>query len=270
MNLHAPAPAPVLVRQDRDGVACLTLNRPQARNALSEALLGALGDALARIADDASVRAVILSAEGPAFSAGHDLKEMTGRRADPDRGRAYYAEVLERCAGVMQAIVRLPQPVIAAVEGVATAAGCQLVASCDLAVAGAEARFCTPGVQIGLFCSTPMVALSRTMGRKHALEMLLLGEMADAQTACRFGLVNRVVPAGHALDAARRMAESIASRSPLAVRVGKRAFTEQAEMPLPDAYAHATRVMVENMLARDAQEGIGAFMEKRPPVWEGR
>jgi len=267
MTAHAALDASPLLRSDEGGVAILTLNRPQARNALSEALLDALGDELRRIAGDGAVRAVVLAANGPVFSAGHDLKEMTARRADPDRGRAYFADILARCSGIMQGVVRLPQPVIAAVEGVATAAGCQLVASCDLAVAGADAAFCTPGVQIGLFCSTPMVALSRNMSPKHAMEMLLLGDMASAAEAHRFGLVNRVVPAGGALAEARRMAAQIASKSPVALKVGKRAFYEQAEMGLSQAYDHTAAAMVENMLARDAEEGIGAFMEKRPPVW---
>ena len=259
----------VLLRQDADGVAVLTLNRPQARNPLGEALLAEMAQALSAIAVDRSVRAVILAAQGPVFCAGHDLKEMSARRADPDRGRAYFSDILGRCSGLMQQITALPQPVIAAVEGTATAAGCQLVASCDLAVAGTEAKFCTPGVHIGLFCSTPMVALSRNLSAKHAMEMLLLGEMVPAAEAARMGLVNRVVPMGGALDEARRLAGVIASKSAATVRIGKRAFYEQREMGLAAAYDHASAVMVENMLARDAEEGIGAFVEKRAPVWEG-
>ena len=269
MNIQARVDAPLL-RSDQDGVATLTLNRPASRNALSEAMLDALTRDLDAIAADASVRVVILAAEGPAFSAGHDLKEMTARRGDPDQGRAYFADILARCSAMMQRIVALPQPVVAAVEGVATAAGCQLVATCDLAVAGAGARFSTPGVHIGLFCSTPMVALSRNLSRKHAMEMLLLGEMVPAEEAHRIGLVNRVVPAGEALAEARRMAALIGSKSPHTLKIGKRAFYEQAEMPLKDAYDHATRVMVDNMLARDAEEGIGAFIDKREAKWEGR
>jgi len=270
MNAHAPADAAVLLRVDADGIATLTLNRPGARNALSEGLLAALTRAFDAIAEDASVRAVVLNANGPVFSAGHDLKEMTAHRADPDRGRAYFADILARCSAMMQRIVRLPQPVIAAVEGTATAAGCQLVASCDLAVAGADARFCTPGVHIGLFCSTPMVALSRNLSPKHAMEMLLLGDMVPAADAHRFGLVNRVVAAGEALAEARRMALVIASKSPHTLKIGKRAFYEQREMGLQQAYDYATGIMVENMLARDAEEGIGAFVEKREPVWTGQ
>jgi enoyl-CoA hydratase/carnithine racemase len=272
MTIHAPptADAAVLLREDRDGVAEITLHRPHARNALSEALLDALTAELDAIAADRAIRAVILAGSATIFSAGHDMKEMRAHWADPDRGRAYYEDVLARCSAMMQRIVALPQPVIAAVEGVATAAGAQIVASCDLAVAGADARFATPGVHIGLFCSTPMVALSRSVAPKHAMEMLLLGEMIGAEEAHRFGLVNRVVPAGEALAEARRMAAVIASKSPLTVRIGKRAFYEQIDMPLAEAYAHATRVMVDNMLARDAEEGIGAFVDKRTPTWEGR
>ena len=269
MTAHAAFETPPLLREMRDGVAILTLNRPAARNALSEAVIDALAAELDRAAGDPGVRVVVLNALGPAFSAGHDMKEMTARRGDPDRGRAYFADLLDRCSAMMQRIVRLPQPVIAAVEGVAAAAGCQLVASCDLAVAGAEARFSTPGVEIGLFCSTPMVALSRNVAPKHAMEMLLLGEMASAEDALRIGLVNRVAPAGEALAAALGMSAVIASKSAYTLKVGKRAFYEQIEMPLGEAYAHASRVMVENLLARDAAEGIGAFLEKRKPVWTG-
>ena len=271
-TFDAPPPADAsrpLLRRDEGGIAHLVLDRPAARNALSESLIAALTEALDRIAADRSVRAVVLSGPGPVFCAGHDLKEMTARRKDGDRGRAYFTDVLARCSAMMQRIVRLPQPVIAAVEGIATAAGCQLVASCDLAVAGAAARFCTPGVNIGLFCSTPMVALSRNLSRKHAMEMLLLGEMLPADAAARMGLVNRVVPAGEALAEATALAALIASKSDLTVRIGKKAFYEQAEMPLADAYDHASRVMAENMLARDAEEGIGAVLEKRRPVWTG-
>jgi enoyl-CoA hydratase/carnithine racemase len=270
VTVHTAVDASPLLRSDAGGIVTLTLNRPAARNALSEALIDALAGELDRIAADAAVRVVLLTSEGPAFSAGHDLKEMTARRADPDRGRAYFAAMMARCSAMMERIVRLPQPVIAVVEGVATAAGCQLVASCDLAVAGAEARFSTPGVHIGLFCSTPMVALSRSVAPKHAMEMLLTGEAVSAADAHRMGLVNRVAPVGEAMHEARRMAESIAAKSPLALKIGKHAFYEQQEMGLSDAYRHASAVMVENMLARDAEEGIGAFIAKREPKWEGR
>jgi len=264
------AAGPPLKRDDQEGVARLTLDRAATRNSLSDEMLDALAETLAAIEADASVRAVVVTAEGPAFSAGHDLKAIQAHRGDLDRGRAYFDDVLGRCAAVMTQIVRLPQPVVAAVEGVATAAGCQLVASCDLAVAGEKARFCTPGVNIGLFCSTPMVALSRNLAPKRAMEMLLLGEMIDAKTAFDYGLVNRLAPAGGALEAALELARGIAGKSAATVAIGKRAFYEQAELGLDDAYALARRVMVENMLAHDAAEGIGAFLDKRPPQWEGR
>ena len=258
-----PAEEPILLRADRDGVATLTLNRPRARNALSLALLEALRASLADLSGDASVRAVVLAGAGPAFCAGHDLKEMTGYRAEGDRGAERFAALFALCSEVMMAIPALPQPVIAAVEGVATAAGCQLVASCDLAVAGAEARFATPGVQIGLFCSTPMVALSRNLSRKAAMRLLLTAEAVGAEEARALGLVSDAVAAGTALAAAHALASGIAARSPDTVRVGKRAFYAQIEMPLADAYAHAGRVMTENMLARAAEDGIGAFLGRK-------
>jgi enoyl-CoA hydratase/carnithine racemase len=270
VTVHAAADISPLLRSDAGGIVTLTLNRPPARNALSEALIDALSGELDRIAADSRVRVVLITATGSVFSAGHDLKEMTARRADADRGRAYFADVMARCSAMMERVVRLPQPVIAVVEGIATAAGCQLVASCDLAVAGANARFSTPGVHIGLFCSTPMVALSRNVARKHALELLLTGEMVSAADAYRMGLVNRVAPEGEAMHEARRMAELIAAKSLLTLKIGKLAFYEQLEMGLSDAYRHAAAVMVENMLARDAEEGIGAFIDKRAPEWEGR
>ncbi len=269
----SPAPtiaAPILRRADANGIATLTLDDPSSRNALSERMLASLSDTFGAIAADRSVRAVVLTAVGPCFSSGHHLKEMSARRADADRGRAYFADILGRCSAMMQQIVALPQPVIAAVQGLATAAGCQLVATCDLAVASSEARFCTPGVHIGLFCSTPMVALSRNLTRKHAMEMLLLGDAIPADEAFRMGLVNRVVPAGTELAEATALAARIAAKSTLTVKVGKRAFSEQLEMGLSDAYAHASAVMVENMLARDAEEGIAATLEKRQPRWEDR
>jgi enoyl-CoA hydratase/carnithine racemase len=261
---------PILLREDgEDGIVVLTLNRPRARNALSRALIARMSDELSAIAAQ-SVRVVIITAShGPVFCAGHDLREVAALRSNPDRGRAAFEDLLGSCAQLMQAIVRLPQPVIAAVEGLATAAGCQLVASCDLAVASEEASFCTPGVHIGLFCSTPMVALSRAVAPKHAMEMLLTGETVPAADALRMGLVNRMVPAGEALAQARALAAVIASKSPAVLRIGKRAFYEQAEMGLSDAYAHAAAVMVENMLHRDAVEGIGAFVERREPRWQG-
>jgi enoyl-CoA hydratase/carnithine racemase len=267
----ATAPsATILLREDVDDVAILTLNRPAARNSLSEAMLEALGESLTAVADQHSIRAVIITANGPAFSAGHDLKELNARRSDPDRGRAYFKYIMDLCSGVMQQVVTLPQPVIAAVQATATAAGCQLVASCDLAVASRAAKFATPGVNIGLFCSTPMVALSRNVPRKNAMEMLLTGEMISAEDAARIGLVNHVVVAGSERDAALTLARKITAKSALTVKIGKEAFYRQIEMPLADAYRYTSEVMVENMLARDAEEGIGAFIEKREPKWEDR
>lgn len=274
MNAPSPtpraAPAPVLLREDLSDIALLTLNRPEARNSLSEALLASLSESLAALANDRGVRAIVLAANGPAFSAGHDMKEMTARRGDADRGRAYFKQLMDACATMMQAIVRLPKPVIAAVQGPASAAGCQLVASCDLAVASSAAKFTTPGVNIGLFCSTPMVALSRNVARKHAMEMLLTGDLIDAEEARRIGLVNRVVAPGSERAAALALARQIASKSALTVKIGKEAFYRQLEMNLAEAYRYASEVMVENMLARDAEEGIGAFIEKRAPTWEDR
>jgi enoyl-CoA hydratase/carnithine racemase len=251
------------------GVAVLTLDRPETRNALS---LGMIAEVTARIAGlgtDRGVAAIVLASNGPVFCAGHDLKEMTAPRADEDGGRAFFAETMQRCAVMMQGIVACPKPVIAAVQGTATAAGCQLVATCDLAVAGETARFCTPGVNIGLFCSTPMVALSRNVSRKRAMEMLLLGDLLPATEAAEYGLVNRVVAADRVLPEALAMARMIASKSMATVGIGKRAFYEQIEKPLAEAYDYAAAVMVENMMIADAEEGICAIIEKRPPVWKG-
>jgi len=259
--------ASILLRETVGSIALLTLNRPAARNSLSEAMIASLHAALAEIADDATVRALVIAARGPAFCAGHDLKELTARRSDPDGGRAYFAGIMNACSAMMQAIVNLPKPVIASVQGVATAAGCQIVASCDLAIASDAASFATPGVDIGLFCSTPMVALSRNVPRKQAMEMLLTGEPVTAARAREIGLVNRVVPAGAELSAALALAEQVALKSAHTVKLGKAAFYRQAEMSLADAYRHAAEVMTENMMARDAEEGICAFIEKREPQW---
>lgn len=250
-------------------VMVLTLNQVASRNALSEAMIAALHTAIDTAAVDATVAVVVIQAEGPAFSAGHDLKELTAHRTDADGGRAYFAKLMTACAAMMQAIERCPKPVIAAVEGVATAAGCQLVATCDLAIASATAKFATPGVNIGLFCSTPMVALTRNVPRKKAMEMLLLGEMLDAQGAVDFGLVNKVVPSDRVRGEALVWAETIAAKSSLTVAIGKEAFYRQIDMSTADAYAHAADVMVRNMMARDAEEGIGAFIDKRKPEWRG-
>ena len=261
---------PILLRETLGSIRVLTLNRPETRNSLSEDLIAELHAALREIHDDTKVRAVVIGANGPAFSAGHDMKELTARRTDADRGRAYFAEIMNACSAMMQAIVHLPKPVVAAVQGVATAAGCQLVASCDLAVASEAATFATPGVDIGLFCSTPMVALSRNVPRKQAMEMLLTGEPISARAAQEIGLVNRVVATGTERDAAIALAEKVALKSAYTVKLGKAAFYRQAEMSLADAYRYAAEVMTENMMARDAEEGIGAFIEKRNPKWHDK
>ena len=256
--------APVLVREDEDGIASLILNRPAARNALSRPLMMALHEALDSIAGDNAVRVVVIAANGPAFSAGHDLKEM---RANP-REETYKA-LFHQCSALMLAITRLAKPVIAKVHVTATAGGCQLVATCDLAVASTEARFITPGVNIGLFCSTPMVALSRAVGRKQAMEMLLTGEPINAETAWRIGLVNSVVAPVELDRATRELARTIAQKSPATLAIGKEAFYRQAELDLQAAYEYASEVMVRNMMASDAAEGIDAFLAKRAPVWKG-
>jgi enoyl-CoA hydratase/carnithine racemase len=269
MDTLAATTSEVLITELRGAVSILTLNRPAARNSLSLELIAALHAAVEREAAARNVAAIIVRGAPPAFCAGHDLREMQARRTDADRGRAFFEETMRSCASLMQAIVACPKPVIAAVNGIATAAGCQLVASCDLAVAGESAQFATPGVNIGLFCSTPMAALSRNVPRKAAMEMLLFGEMVPASRALALGLLNRVVPDAQVFDAAMELAEKIAAKSPLTLAIGKRAFYAQAEMPLAEAYDYTARVMVENMLARDAEEGIGAFLGKRKPEWTG-
>lgn len=258
----------LLIERPQKGVAVVTMNRVAARNSLSLSMIDGLHAAVSELAEDSGVAAIVLAANGPVFSAGHDLKELSAHRADPDKGLAFFETTMERCSGMMQAIVACPKPVIAAVQGTATAAGCQLVATCDLAVAAENAEFCTPGVNIGLFCSTPMVALSRNVTRKHAMEMLLLGEMLPASGAAEYGLVNRVVPQDELMDAAISLAGKIAKKPPATVAMGKAAFYTQAEMPLSEAYAYTSKVMVENMMARDAEEGIGAFLQKRKPKWK--
>ena len=257
----------LLSTQGSDGILRLTLNDPARRNALSEAMLAALGAAFDAASTNPDVRVIILSAVGPVFCAGHDLKEMTVGRQNADRGRAYFTKILDHCSSVMQKIVTCTKPVIAEIDGVATAAGCQLVASCDLAVASKDTQFCTPGVHIGLFCSTPMVALSRNLANKHAMEMLLTGDMVSASRAAEMGLVNQVVPSAELRAASMTLAAKIAAKSSLTVATGKRAFYQQKEMDLAAAYDYASKVMVENMLARDAKEGITAFIEKRAPDW---
>ena len=260
----------ILLREDVGDIAILTLNRPQTLNSLSEDMLEALGDALTAIAHDTRVRVVILAANGPAFSAGHDLKELQRHRSDEDKGRGYFKHVFATCSAVMQQIVALPQPVIAAVQATATAAGCQLVASCDLAVASRTAKFATSGINVGLFCSTPMVALSRNVPRKAAMEMLVTGEMISAERAETIGLVNRVVAPGEERDEALKLANIIAAKSSVALKLGKEAFYRQLPMLLAEAYEYTSAVMVDNLLARDAEEGMNAFIAKRPPKWEDR
>jgi enoyl-CoA hydratase/carnithine racemase len=253
---------PVLLEERAEGVLRLVMNRPAQRNALSIALMSALQDALERAAADKACRVVVIAGAGPAFCAGHDLRELRG-----DNRREAFEQTFAQCSALMLQIVRLPKPVIAEVHGTATAAGCQLVATCDLAVAAEGARFATPGVNIGLFCSTPMVALSRAVGRKPAMEMLLTGELIDVAEARALGLVNRVVPAAELSATTAALAQQIASKSALTLKIGKEAFYRQAELGLDEAYRYAAEVMTTNMLAQDAAEGIDAFLEKRPPVW---
>ncbi|MEQ8398636.1 enoyl-CoA hydratase [Thalassobaculum sp.] len=261
---HASDAEPILLRDDRDGIATLTLNRPAQRNALSRDLMAALQTELEAIRTDRSVKVVILAANGPAFCAGHDLKEVRAHSDEP-----FFKALFEQCSELMLTITRIPQIVIARVHALATAAGCQLVASCDLAVAADSAKFATPGVNIGLFCSTPMVAISRNISRKKMMEMLVTGEAIDAATAETLGLLNRVVPLDQLDTAVGELAAKIVSKSPLTLAIGKEAFYAQVEQPMADAYAYASAVMTRNMMARDAQEGIDAFIAKRAPVWTG-
>ena len=256
---------PMLLREDTGGVAYLTLNRPRARNALSLEMLGEVNQTLDAIKEDQSVRAVVIAGNGPAFCAGHDIRQL---RSNPKR--AYYKETFAACARMMLGVMRLPQPVLARVQGIATAAGCQLVATCDLAVATEDATFATPGVHIGLFCSTPMVALSRNVGRKEAMEMLILGEPVNAARAKEIGLVNAVVHATKLDAKILEMTYKITSKSSLTIATGKEAFYRQLENGVEDAYVYASEVMVQNMMAEDAEEGMSAFIDKRQPVWRGR
>jgi enoyl-CoA hydratase/carnithine racemase len=259
------ATEPMLLRRDEDGVAWLTLNRPAQRNALSVGLMTALQDAIDATAKDRAVKVVVIAANGPGFCAGHDLREM---RANP--GRQHYEALFQQCSRLMTGIVRLPKPVIACVHGIAAAAGCQLVATCDLAVASSEARFAVNGINLGLFCSTPMVALTRAVGRKAAMEMLMTGDLVSAEHAKSIGLVNRVVAPERLDDEVRALARQLAGKLGLAVAIGKEAFYRQAELGLDAAYAYTAEVMTRNMLARDTEEGVDAFLEKRPPNWDER
>lgn len=260
-------PPPLLLTAQTGGVLRLILNRPAARNALSSELVAALAAALEGAAADNATRVLVIAAAGPVFCSGHDLKELAGHRGDGDKGASAYAGIFSQCSALMQAIVRHPKPVIAEVQGIATAAGCQLVASCDLAIASYSARFATPGVNIGLFCSTPMVALSRAVGRKAAMQMLLTGEPIDGEDAVRIGLINKVVAPEMLESETTALANLIAAKPRATLKMGKEAFYRQLEMPLDQAYAHVTRVMTENMLDAEACEGVGAFLEKREPQW---
>jgi enoyl-CoA hydratase/carnithine racemase len=262
-----PGAGDVLRREDVGPVALITLNRPEARNSLSVALIAALTDMIGALGAEKAVRAIVITGAGSAFSSGHDLKELQAHRNDADRGQSFFAKTMTACSAMMLATVRCPKPVIAAVNGIATAAGCQLVASCDLAVASSDVSFATPGVNIGLFCSTPMVALSRNIARKDAMEMLLLGETIDAAEAKAMGLVNRVVPPDQLHGAAIELGRCIAAKPAATLKIGKEAFYRQLEMPLEEAYRYAAQVMVDNMLHAEAKEGIGAFLEKRKASW---
>lgn len=251
-----------------NGVYRLTLNDAKKRNALSEEMMAKVKSSLTAATDNKSIRAIIIAGNGPAFCSGHDLKQMTAGRDNDDQGVAYFKKVFASCSELMQMIVEHPKPIIAEVSGVAAAAGCQLVACCDLAVAGKSARFITPGVNIGLFCSTPMVALSRNVSNKAAMEMLLTGEMVSADKAEHIGLINRVTEDADLKQETTALAELIASKSSLTLKIGKEAFYQQKDMPLSEAYDFASKVMVDNMLEHDAKEGIGSFLEKRKPKWQ--
>lgn len=272
MTKHTAAKAdnePIVLREDHGPVAMLVLNRPAARNSLSQAMIDTLTDEIAKIRDDKAVRVLIIAANGPGFCAGHDMKEMTARRADSDKGRAFFAHMFESCAKMMMSIVHLPKPVIAAVGGAASAAGCQLVASCDLAVASREARFATPGVDIGLFCSTPMVALSRNLTNKHAMEMLLTGDLIPAQRAYEIGLVNRVVPGDALQAAALELARTVAEKSPVAVRLALEAL-RAADLPLAEGQRHEATLFGQAAASEDFREGVAAFLERRAARFSGR
>ena len=258
----------VLSELNDNGILRLTLNDSQRRNVLSESMINELTEAFNDAKENNEVRVIVLAANGPAFCAGHDLKEITNARAQEDAGQSYFKKILNLCSQLMQVIVNNPKPVIAEVAGIATAAGCQLVASCDLAIATREARFATPGVHIGLFCSTPMVALSRNVSNKQAMEMLLLGDFITADRACSIGLINKAVDQKELTVEVMQMAEKMAAKSSTTLAMGKEAFYVQKEMPLDEAYVYASKVMVANMLKADAKEGISAFIEKRKPQWQ--
>ena len=258
--------SPLRIERPRAGVLRLVLANPPA-NALSEAVIAALQSAIDGAATDGSVRVIVIAAEGKLFSGGHDLKEMTAHRDAPDRGRAYFEDIFGRCSRMMQSLVALPKPVVAEVAGIATAAGCQLVASCDIAIASASARFGVNGIDVGLFCSTPMVALSRNIGAKTALDMLMTGEMIDADRALAVGLVSRVAQPERLREETNAVVERLLARPPGVLALGKKAFYEQLRLPLSDAYRLGSAVIVDNMLMDEAEEGIRAFIEKRKPAW---
>jgi len=268
-NANNPTEQDLLTQElTQDGILRLTMNDQKHRNALSEEMMMGLSESINQASTNNAVRVIVIAANGPAFCSGHDLKQMSARRNNADNGHQYYTEVFSMCSALMQLIINNPKPVIAEVSGVAAAAGCQLVACCDLAVASESARFVTPGVNIGLFCSTPMVALSRNLSNKAAMEMLLTGEMVDSEKAEHIGLVNRVVEDSNLTESTTTMAQVIASKSRMTVKTGKQAFYRQKEMSLADAYDYASSIMVENMLKIDAKEGIDAFIEKRQPKWK--
>ena len=257
----------LLKEVDDNGILRLTLNDAKRRNALSDEMMLDLSEALDQAAEDKDIRVVVLAANGPAFCAGHDLKQIKAGRLSEDKGLAYFTKVFANCAALMQKIVNNPKPIIAEVTGIATAAGCQLVASCDLAVSAKSARFATPGVHIGLFCSTPMVALSRNVSNKHAMEMLMAGDMVSAKKAAKIGLINQAVKDKNLRQVTMDLAAKIASKSTMTLAIGKQAFYQQREMPLAEAYQYASDIMVQNLLKQDAIEGIDAFVEKRKPEW---
>ena len=256
---------PLVIRTDNNGTSTLTLNRPKSYNALSQSLMLELQTHLDNIRIDQSIMVVVIKGAGPGFSAGHDLKEMRN-----NKNEVFFRNLFEQCSTLMQSIIKLPQPVIAQIHGTAAAAGCQLVATCDLAVASITAKFATPGVNIGLFCSTPMVAVSRKLPRKKMMEMLLMGDLVDAETALEFGLINRVVAYEQLEKTVSNYANKIKEKSPLVLKIGKEAFYNQIDMPLADAYKYTAEVMTQNMLVQDANEGIDAFIEKRVPNWTGK
>ncbi len=259
----------ILIKEKSEkGVLRLTMNNSDQKNPLSESMMSMLMDEIKAASSDQSIRVIVLAANGNVFSSGHDLKEITAARESEDKGKVYFANLFDYCSSLMQLIVNTSQPVIAEVDGVATAAGCQLVASCDLALASHESRFATPGVNLGLFCSTPMVALSRNVNKKNAMEMLLTGDFISAEKAKEIGLINNAVPKEDLTSEVDRLAEKIASKSTMTVATGKRAFYAQAEMDLSDAYEYTSKTMTDNLLKNDAKEGIDAFLEKRSPDWK--